>query len=117
MKQKVYNVKTWDDDSDSGKSNSDRDEESSGKNFLAFAAKHQESEKIDVKFKEEFVDFDELKKAYDKLHQENLNLTKQNIKLAIKSEASVVDLTKSLSSVKELSENLESIIKLFIPHL
>lgn len=42
LKQKGHNVKTWDDDSDSGKSSNDRDEENNGKNFLAFSAKHQE---------------------------------------------------------------------------
>lgn len=41
------------------------------------------------------------------MYRESLKLTEQNIKLATKNEASVVDLTKALSLARELSENLD----------
>ncbi|KAG5526137.1 hypothetical protein RHGRI_032423 [Rhododendron griersonianum] len=43
-KQKIFSVTTWDDDTNSEKSNSDRDEENNEKNFLAFTANHHESD-------------------------------------------------------------------------
>ena len=84
MKQKVYNVKTWDDDSVSEKSESDRDEDS-GKNYLAFAAKHQTDKKgsetkEDSEVEEEAVDFDDLQVAYNMLYKESLKIKKKYVR-------------------------------------
>ncbi|KAG5528003.1 hypothetical protein RHGRI_028810 [Rhododendron griersonianum] len=58
---------------------------------------------------EEEVKFDELQEAYNNLYEESRKLTKQNDKLASKNEVAVADLSKALSSARELSENLESV--------
>ncbi|KAF7148812.1 hypothetical protein RHSIM_Rhsim03G0246900 [Rhododendron simsii] len=96
------------------KSNSDRDEENNEKNFLAFAANHHESDMTEQKSgnggthdsdnEEEEVKFDELQEAYNNLYEESRKLTKQNDKLASKNEAAVADLSKALSSARELQK-------------
>ncbi|KAG5524544.1 hypothetical protein RHGRI_031265 [Rhododendron griersonianum] len=118
-KQKIFSVTTWDDDTDSEKSNSDRDEENNEKTFLAFTANHHKSDMTQQKLgnggthdsdnEEEEVKFDELQEAYNNLYEESRKLTKQNDKLASKNEVAVADLSKALSSARELSENLESV--------
>ena len=111
MKQKVYNVKTWDDDSVSEKSESDRDEDS-GKNYLAFAVKHQTDEKSseteeNSESEEEAVDSDDLQVAYNMLYKESLKIKKKYIKLESKSDVTSRELNKALSAAKESSKSLE----------
>jgi hypothetical protein len=65
IKQKVYNVTTWDDDSDNGRSGSDKDDENVGKNYLAFVVNHQKNEESDVE--EETGNLEEIREAYEKL--------------------------------------------------
>lgn len=108
---KVYNVKTWDDDTDSEKSGSEPDDENDGKNYLAFTGKLSKGERSESDVEEDLVDFDELKEEYDRLYNESAKITKENIKLRSKFEAASVDLAKTLATTKDLSESLDCLIQ------
>ncbi|KAF7147045.1 hypothetical protein RHSIM_Rhsim03G0165200 [Rhododendron simsii] len=83
-------------------------------NGLFNLANHHESDMTEQKLgnggthdsdnEEEEVKFDELQEAYNNLYEESRKLTKQNDKLASKSEAAVADLSKALSSARELQK-------------
>lgn len=89
--QKVYNVKTWDDDTNKEKSRSELDENNE-KNYLAFTAKLSKAGRAESDVEEQLLDFDYLKEEYDKLYHENAKMTKKNIKLGNKFEAANIEL-------------------------